>query len=249
MPLDAGIGAIVPSAGPLANDMEALKIFMKAAIDAKPFSHDGTAIDLPWRGVNGLSRPKLRLGLLPEDPLFSLHPPVKETIAKVVEILQSQGHEVVALDVAECHVAAANQVAAGLLSLDKTAGEIIASGGEPAIPSMVTLVKQIGDIKWNFLPDLSAMDGLQKFGMLQNKRAEIVDAWRKLWTKHDLDAVIAPPGQSTAVEHDRYGWPAYSAFLSILDVSFSEGENTPRRWLMVITVSGMYPTLRHCDKK
>lgn len=234
MPLNAGIGAILPSAGPFANDMEALQIFMKVVIDAKPFRHDATAIDVPWRSINGLPRPKLRLGLLPEDPLFPLHPPVKETVAKAVHILQSHGHEVVVLDAAECHVAAANQVAGGLLSLDNTPGKIIASGGEPAVPSMGMLAEQMGSIAWNFVPDLSAMDGLQRFGTLQNKRAEIVEAWRKLWVRHDLDAVISPSAQNTAVEHDRYGWPAYSTFLNALDVSFSR----PRRVADTHTLDG-----------
>ncbi|KAF7555720.1 hypothetical protein G7Z17_g1952 [Cylindrodendrum hubeiense] len=217
MPLNAGIGAIVPSAGPFANDMEALQIFMKVAIDVRPFLNDATAIDVPWRSIDGPPRPKLRLGLLPEDPLFPLHPPVKETIDKVVQTLKSHGHEVVVLEAAECHVAAANQVAGGLLSLDSTPGEIIASAGEPAVPSMAMFAEQMESIDWNFVPDISAIDGLQKFGTLQNMRAEIVEAWQKLWAKHDLDAVISPPAQNTAVEHDQYGWPAYSAFLNALD--------------------------------
>lgn len=105
MPFKEGIMPIVPSAGPLANDVETLHTFMKAVIDAKPFRYDATVIDVPWRSTEVLPRQSLRLGLLPEDPLFPLHPPVKETIAKVVKILQSQGHEVVPLDAAECHVA------------------------------------------------------------------------------------------------------------------------------------------------
>lgn len=218
MPINPGIGAIVPSAGPFANDMEALQMFMKAVIDIKPFQHDATVLDVPWRRIDGQLQPKLRLGLLSEDPLFPLHPPVKETLAMAVNILQSRGHEVIVLDAAECHVAAANQVAGWLLPLDSTPGEIIASSGEPAVPSMGMFAEQMRSIGWNFLPDLKRLDGLQRFGILQNKRAEIAEAWQKLWAEHDLDAVISPAAQTTAVEHDHYGWPAYSTFLNILDV-------------------------------
>ncbi|KAH7128919.1 amidase signature domain-containing protein [Dactylonectria macrodidyma] len=217
MPLNAGIGAILPSAGPFANDMEALQIFMKAIIDARPFRHDATAIDVPWRNIDGPPRSALRLGLLAEDPLFPLQPPVKETVAKVAEILQSHGHEVVLLDPAECHVAAANQIAGGLLSLDSTPGKIIASSGEPIVPSMRMFAEQMKKIDWNFVPDLTSMDDLQKFGTLQNKRAEITQAWQRLWVKYDIDAVISPSAQNTAVEHDQFGWPAYSTFMNVLD--------------------------------
>ncbi|TRX89199.1 hypothetical protein FHL15_009897 [Xylaria flabelliformis] len=217
MPFKEGILPIVPSAGPLANDVETLQLFMKAVIDAEPARYDATAIDVPWRSTNILRRKSLRLGLLPEDPLFPLHPPVKESIAKVVKILQSHGHEVVLLDAAECHVAEANQIAGGLLSLNNAPREIIAAGGEPALPSMSMLAEQARSIKWNFLPDLGAMDDLQKLGLLQSQRAKLAEDWRKLWVKYHLDAVISPSAQNTAVEHDTFCWPAYSAFLNLLD--------------------------------
>ncbi|KAK8108352.1 fatty-acid amide hydrolase [Apiospora sp. TS-2023a] len=196
MPLNVGIGAIVPSAGALANDMAALQIFMRAVIDANPSSYDATAIDVPWRRINESPRPKLRLGLLPEDPLFPLHPPVRETIKNAVNILKSHGHEVVLLDAADCHVAALNQIGGRLLELDQTPADIIASGVAAA----------------------AAMDDrLEQFGALQNQRAGIAESWQKIWAKHDLDAIVAPSAQSTAMEHDQHGWPAYSMFLNVLD--------------------------------
>lgn len=219
MPLNPGIAAVIPSAGPIANDIKALQILTKSVIDVRPFKHDATALDVPWRTVSLDHRRKLRLGFLPEDPLFPLHPPVKKAITEAVNILQSHGHEIVVLSAAECQIAAANQVAGGLLTLDSTPGEIIASSGEPAVPSMAMFAKQMSSIDWNFVPDISRMDGLQKLGILQNLRAEIANEWRKLWFKHDLDAVISPSAQNTAVEHDQYCWPAYSLLLNVLDVS------------------------------
>ncbi|KAK8061223.1 hypothetical protein PG997_015444 [Apiospora hydei] len=219
MPLNVGIGAIVPSAGALANDVTALQIFMQAVVDAKPFAYDATAIDMPWRRTNGPPRPKkLRLGLLPEDPLFPLQPPVQETIKSAVRILESNGHEVVRLDAAECQVAAANQIGGRLLALDPTPASIIASGNEPSVPSMAMFAEQAARIGWDFIPtEVDAMDGLGQFGALQNERVDIAESWRKIWAKHELDAVIAPPAQSTAMEHDQQGWPAYSMFLNMLD--------------------------------
>ncbi|KAI0454120.1 amidase [Xylaria acuta] len=217
MPFKEGILPIVPSAGPLASDVETLQIFMKAVIDAKPFRHDATAIDVPWRSTNVLPRQSLRLGLLPEDPLFPLHPPVKETIARVVKILQSRGHEVILLDAAECRVAEANRIAGGLLSLDGTPGDIIAASGEPALPSTGMFAEQARSIEWKFVPDFSAMNDFQKLGMLQSQRARLAEDWRKLWARHNLDAVVSQSAQNTAVEHDQFCWPAYSAFLNLLD--------------------------------
>ncbi|KAF2966382.1 hypothetical protein GQX73_g7182 [Xylaria multiplex] len=218
MPFAEGILPIVPSAGPIANDMETIQTFMKTIIDARPFRYDATVVDVPWRSVGDFSRRNLRLGLLPEDPLFPLHPPVKEAIAKAVRILQSHGYQVIPLDVAECHVEEVNQIAGGLLSLDDTPKQMVASSGEPAVPATGRLAEQTRDIKWSNSLDLEeGMDGLQKLGVLQSKRSRMDENWRKLWVRHNLDAVIAPSAQNTAVEHDEYCWPAYSAFLNVLD--------------------------------
>ncbi|KAH9897145.1 amidase [Xylariomycetidae sp. FL2044] len=217
MPANAGIGAISPTAGPMANDMDVLQIFMKAVIDARPFRHDATVLDIPWRDTNGPQRPKLRLGLLPEDPLFPLHPPVKGTASKAVATLQHHGHNVVTLDAAECYIEAAARLAMRLVSFDRTPGEIIKSGGEPNVPSMKTMAENVASINWSFVPDLSGRDRLEQLASLQNMRVEIAEAWRKIWVDHDLDAVISPAAQSTAVEHDHFGVPVYSAFLNVLD--------------------------------
>ncbi|KAK8017122.1 hypothetical protein PG991_008198 [Apiospora marii] len=185
MPLNVGMGAIVPPAGALANEMSALQIFMRAVIDANPFAYDATAIDVPWRRIQEQPRPKLRLGLLPEDPLFPLHPPVRETLMN---------------------------------ALDQTPATIIASGGEPAVPSMAMFADYDARIDWDFVaPEVPSMDKLEVFGALQNQRAGIAECWRKLWAKHKLDAIVAPSAQSTVMQHDHQGWPAYSMFLNVFD--------------------------------
>lgn len=220
MPSSAGIWPVKPTAGPLANDIDSLKLFMKTMIDAKPALYDGAVIDAPWRSL--AKKPKLRLGLLPADPFFPLHPTVEETINKAVKALQSQGHEIVTLDASECRVGEANQIMTQLVTLDTTAGSILAASGEPPVTCLSNFSEKVSNIGWDFLPDLSVKDRLDKYGMLEYIRAEIAEAWRKLWVKHNLDAVISPSAQHTAVEHDNFGWPAYSAFLNLLDVSFGE---------------------------
>ncbi|KAH8901776.1 amidase [Thozetella sp. PMI_491] len=215
--INLGLNTVMPSAGPIANDMEALSIFMKTVIGTRPFRHDATAIDVPWRATSIAHGRKLRVGLLVDDPLFPLHPPVTEAVMKAAQTLQSKGHEVVTLDATECHVAAATEVALGIFSLDKAVGEVIASTGEPFVPSIRAIVKERANIDWKLLPKLASMGELQKFLLLQTKREEIAEAWRKLWIEQELDAVIAPSAQTTAVEHDHFGWAPYTAFLNVLD--------------------------------
>ena len=45
------------------------------------------------------------------------------------------------------------------------------------------------------------------------------DAWRKTWVAHKLDVMIGPSAQNTAVPYDTFGWPPYTLFLNVIDVS------------------------------
>lgn len=49
---DLGLRAIMACAGPLANDIDALEILVKAVIDHGPARYDAKAFDLPWRGID-----------------------------------------------------------------------------------------------------------------------------------------------------------------------------------------------------
>jgi len=151
--------------------------------------------------------------------MFPLHPPVQETVVKAVKTLQSHGHEVIPITVDQCRISELNEIAYGLFSLDKTGFGILSTGGEPLIPSAEHITSEVKSFKWEFMSSLSGLDDLEKFAKLQARRAELSEDWRKIWYKYKFDAVIAPSAQSTAVEHDTFGWPPYTAFLNVLNVS------------------------------
>ncbi|KAJ5754645.1 Amidase [Penicillium manginii] len=65
-----------------------------------------------------------------------------------------------------------------------------------------------------FALDPGARNHLESSG---DPPAEIREEYRKLWLANDLDVCIAPPAQSTAVQHDTFGLPPYTAFLNTLD--------------------------------
>ncbi|PGH16206.1 hypothetical protein AJ79_01974 [Helicocarpus griseus UAMH5409] len=213
------LGSILPSAGPLANDLESLRIFCKSIIDAHPANYDSMALDVPWRdSVAAPLKPKLRFGLLPEDPMSPLHPPVKATLAEATRLLRAQGHEVVPLSAEECQIAQAHEVLWRTLGLDNTANEIVARGGEPIINSRVVVQKNVEEIPAGFVKGFDALLPFEKLYTMRVRREEVMEAWREIWTGHGLDAVIAPGAQSTAVKHDTYGgFVPYTGLLNLLD--------------------------------
>lgn len=209
---------ILPVAGPLANDLDALEILVKGVIGTRPALLDPSTIDVPWRDIQSSANRKLRLGLLSADPLYPLHPPVQHALELAVRALKESGHEIISLGAELGHVADAAEVAWKLWGLDDRANSIVKASGEPAVPSRLRIADEAKNMDWNFVPDLSGMDGLGKLSALNVKRAEIVADWNRVWAAENLDAVIAPSAGHTAVEHDRFGIPAYTSLLNILEV-------------------------------
>lgn len=194
--------------------------FLTAVFDARPAQLDFTALDVPWRPIN-LAKAKLRLGVLSEDPIFPLHPTVKNALAEAADLLKKDGHDIVNLTPRECLVGTTYDVAWQIFGLDKTSANTVLKGGEPFVPSIVIARNALREVKFDrtFVPDTRGIpDGLDRLALLNVKRAEIQESWRKVWLEHQLDAVIGPGAQNTAVEHDQYGPAPYTALMNLLDV-------------------------------
>lgn len=187
-------------------------------LDSRPADLDATTLDLPWRRVGDLGTSKLRFGLLGEHPICPLHPPVKRALAETAQVLKEGGHEIVSLETDEI-LSEAVKACFQLFSLDNTAASILQAGGEPPVPSLAYIVKETSMLDWSDFADIEKLEGLQKFSALNVRRQVVTEQWNEIWTKHKLDAVIAPPLRTTAVEHDTTGVPPYTVFLNLLDVS------------------------------
>ncbi|KAF7555401.1 hypothetical protein G7Z17_g2253 [Cylindrodendrum hubeiense] len=212
-----GLKFVLACAGPLSNDMRSLGVFTKAVLDARPADLDSTAIDVPWRTISDDSTRKMRLGVLPEDKSYPLHPSVSNALARAVEKLRSDNHTLVDLSADECNVGGLNDIAWGLFGLDDQARRIVIDSGEPCIPSRDRIAAELKRLEPDFVPDLTALSPLEKLTVLNVKKAEAIENWRSLWNRYKLDAVIAPAAQGTAVQHDLYGLPAYTCFLNVLN--------------------------------
>lgn len=220
-----GLRAMLSAAGPLANDFDALEILTRAVIDAVPAKKDISSLDIPWRRLSVPStRTKLRIGVFPEEPLYPLQPPVRRALDLAVKTLQEAGHELVPIDIHDAQLNAASEVAWELMALDpgRTSIRHITSIGEPFVPSVSTREPPANFGHFEFLPNNlhDTMDPFHRYAAVNLKRDELQESWmRNIWTGLNLDVVIGPVARSTAVVHDTYGWPFYTVFGNVLDVS------------------------------
>ncbi|KAF4546743.1 Acetamidase [Lasiodiplodia theobromae] len=210
-----GIPGIIPTAGPLATSFADLELFFKTILDADPAKYDSSAVSVPFTSRPGstledLRKRPLRIGLLPEDPAFPLHPPVKRALAEASAALSKAGHEIIKLPFDPAtSTAKANGLGFQLFSIDPldTAMRHIQASGEPLVDS----------VRLGIPPGERHTYTIDQLAGLNVQRHDYTDAWRQTWLENRLDVVLAPGAQNTAVPHDTYNMPPYTLIWNVLD--------------------------------
>ncbi|EEA23642.1 hypothetical protein EYB25_006364 [Talaromyces marneffei] len=210
-----GLPGLKPAAGPLAQTFDDIELFMSTIIDAQPWKYDATASAAPWTTKLSSSQSwMLTIGVLPEDPQFPLHPPVRRALDLTIKSLTEKGHRIVHLPSCPAtDVAYASRLAFQSFIFGPQIDHM-KSSGEPLVASVAQASSPLftGDF-----PVSMELDTFNQINELQIARESYSDAWRKLWVEHNLDVVVAPGAQNTAVPHDTYGWPPYTVMWNVLD--------------------------------
>ncbi|KGO70041.1 Amidase, fungi [Penicillium expansum] len=213
-----GIPGLIPVAGPLAHSIADLKLLMSSVVaDGQAWKYDSAAVGVPWQttppstNANG----SLTIGVLAEDEHSPLHPPVKRALNRAVEALTRAGHRIVRLGADdEAHsVAYASRVAFQYFIYGPHKDHIAASG-EPPVTSVA---KAAGPMSSGPFPAQKGLAPFETIEALHLARQRVHDAWRQTWVDQKLDVILAPGAQSTAVDHDTYGWPSYTVLWNVLD--------------------------------
>ncbi|CAK7891830.1 hypothetical protein CAAN1_19S00276 [[Candida] anglica] len=80
--------------GPMAWDLDDLKLVTKLIIDSKPWIHDPKVPPIPWREVIDYPN-KLSFGIITGDGESKVHPPIERALKIAKDALIAQGHEVI----------------------------------------------------------------------------------------------------------------------------------------------------------
>lgn len=75
--------------GPLSTSLGGLSLFMKTVLAAKPWLTDPSLLATPWRTSQCLPSTKLRVGVMWDDGVVKVHPPVARALRELVEKLKS----------------------------------------------------------------------------------------------------------------------------------------------------------------
>ncbi|PIG89369.1 general amidase-B [Aspergillus arachidicola] len=208
-----GVPGIKPAAGPLAQSLDDIELFMSTVLKAEPWRYDVTTIGSPW--VTALRLPSLlTIGVLGEDPDFPVHPPVRRAMESAIAALAKKGHRIVRLEHEPSRgVAYASRLAFQYFTYGPHVDHIAASG-EPLVASVAKLANPLFTGPFPVDQDLGIFE---KIDGLYNARKAYAEEWRRTWVQHDIDVLLTPGAQSTATPHDTYGWPPYTVIWNLLD--------------------------------
>lgn len=202
-------------AGPLTNSFEDLEFFLKNVIDSKPWNFDAASLPIPWRSSVANDRnAKFRIGFYAGDPQFPIHPPVVRVLEEAVKKLSSAGFTLVPLsNTPPMHDGL--ELCTDYYSLDnsKTPMQRITSSGEPIINSLVKTLHMV-----NKKPSYT-LDEVFEINVV---KGTYISLWNKVWVDNNIDVMLCPGAQNTAVPHDTYGGPVYTCVWNLLEVSLCQ---------------------------
>ena len=91
----------VPSAvGPMTRSLSSMVLVTKLVIEAEPWLIDSQLPPMPWKNdvFERFSLKSLVIGIIPDDGVVKVHPPVARVFRETVAKLQGAGHEIVEWD-------------------------------------------------------------------------------------------------------------------------------------------------------
>ncbi|CAK7238309.1 hypothetical protein SEUCBS140593_010535 [Sporothrix eucalyptigena] len=176
--------------GPLAPDLDAVKLFCQTVLAAKPWKSNPAVVPMPWDTT--ITAPgKLKIGFLYDDGIIHNSPPVDRCLREAAALLGKAGHEVVELgsDWARIHWSAAE---VAFKQYTQEGGVVfkaeLEKSGEPLVPRTCT-----GWSERRLTPMEIWLNHRQK----KMLRQEYVVAYNAL----GLDAVVTAPMPHPAPPH------------------------------------------------
>jgi amidase len=77
-----------------------MTLVTRLGIEAKPWRYDSQLPPIPWKSdvFKTFSARSLVIGVIPDDGVVKVHPPIARVFSETVAKLQEAGHEIVAWD-------------------------------------------------------------------------------------------------------------------------------------------------------
>ncbi|GMF76046.1 unnamed protein product [Aspergillus oryzae] len=204
----------VPSSiGPMARDLASIVYVSRSVADAKPWELDPKCTPLPWNEdtFQEIQIRPIVVGLILDDGVVRIHPPIERALRELSAKLQAKGHEVVIWDALD-HFEYI-QLMDQYYTVDggEDIRRDIAVAGEPFIPHVEALVNR------------SKAISVYEYWQLNKQKVALqkryLDKWNAIRSPsgRPVDILLAPTTPHPAVPHRRLRWVGYTKIWNLLD--------------------------------
>ncbi|KAK8158042.1 amidase [Phyllosticta citrichinensis] len=216
-----GQNTILSVVGPIAGTLASTRLLAKAVVDSEPWWEDPLVHEIPWREeqADAVRRQgKLVFGVLRDDGMVRLTPPMRRGLEAALEAVKKAGHEVVEWEPpAECAHKHLLEIATQTWSMDGGDDVIKAFGlsGEPPMPHLLL------DVPATPHPELPA----SAIAALNVRKRRIQKAYMDFWsstakttaTGRPVDALLTAPCPHPASIENQFPYTMYTTFANVLD--------------------------------
>ncbi|KAJ5902467.1 hypothetical protein N7495_002995 [Penicillium taxi] len=204
---------IPSSVGPMARDLDSICYITHLVANCRPWDFDPRCAPLPWNEGSFLeiqNRP-IVIGLIVDDGVVKVHPPIARALKELSAALIAQGHEVISWDTSD------HATCISIMDLYYTAdgGEDICRdvkvAGEPFIPHVEALVNRGKPISVYEYWQLNK----RKFAT----QKKYLDKWNTARSPSGkpVDILLSPAIPHTSVPHRKFRWVGYTKIWNFLD--------------------------------
>ncbi|RPA96102.1 amidase signature enzyme [Choiromyces venosus 120613-1] len=201
----------VPSViGPMTRSPESLTFITRQVIQANTYNLDPKVVPIPWREdiyQSTLSK-KLRIGLMLDDGVVRVHPPIARLLKWAATILESKGHEIVPWK-PDHHYEGVTVM-----------NEFYKADGGADVRSAIEASGEdyIDHCRKLFGPHLAANAiDIPSYWKLMVEKRGIQKLYLDRWNEAGLDLLLTPVMPHVGVKHKHTSWVGYTKIWNVLD--------------------------------
>lgn len=203
---DRGLKWVQGGVGPLANDMEAIKLYAEVMMGHhRSWEYDPFCVPLPWGFSAVPENHQLKVGFMYEDGIIEFTPPMKRIMHEVHETVKKETDIItIKVDFADIHRRAVETVFAMYISSGCSSyKEALRSSGEPAVNRVCGS---------EYCPEMS----LNEVHQLNTQARSICNEYFNRLKSYGLHALITPACANPPAPHGQYSSNCLSAVYNLL---------------------------------
>ncbi|KAJ5882216.1 uncharacterized protein N7529_000888 [Penicillium soppii] len=204
----------VPSSiGPMARDLSSICYMSRLVANHQPWDYDPRCVPLSWNegAFQEVQDRPLVIGLILDDGVVKVHPPIARALQELSAVLKANGHEVMIWDTSD-H-ASCIEIMDLFYTVDgcEDIRRDVEAAGEPMIPHVEALINRGKAVS------------VYEYWQLNKRKAAVqkryLDHWNAVRSPsgRPVDVLLSPTLPHTTVPHRKLRWVGYTKIWNLLD--------------------------------